>query len=331
MRGWFPRRYGSQQPWAGHGNPALRWWLGGQGVELFGIRFVGLTAENGRKLVLTLVLILMIWALRFVLRAAMRLIKQVRADEQAEFWTRQAINLGTTILTILGLLSIWFENPNWLAAAIGLITAGLAFALQKVITSIAGYFVILRGDTFSIGDRISMGGVRGDVIALGLIQTTIMEMGEPPSTQGGASTWVRGRQYSGRIVTVSNAKIFDDPVYNYTRDFPFIWEELSVQLPYSADRVLAEQILLDAAHRHTGEISERAHTAVTRLGRQFPVQHATTEPRVYYALGTDRLELTLRFMTDARGERDVKDAISRDLLNAFDASGILLTPEAVAP
>ena len=156
-------------------------------------------------------------------------------------------------------------------------------------------------------------------------------MGAPPSTPGATSSWVRGRQYSGRIVTVSNAKIFDDPVYNYTRDFPFIWEEMSVQLPYSSDRALAEQILLDAAQRHTGEISERARAAVARLGRQFPVQHATTEPRVYYALGTDRLELTLRFMTDARAERDIKDAISRDLLNAFDAAGITLTPEPVAP
>jgi small-conductance mechanosensitive channel len=300
-------------------------------VELFGIRFVGLTAENGRKLVLTLVLFLLIWLLRQILRVAIRAFQRVRTDERAEFWTRQGINLGLTLLTIIGLLSIWFSDPTRLATALGLITAGLAFALQRVITSVAGYFVILRGNTFSIGDRISMGGVRGDVIALGLIQTTIMEMGEPPNAQGGTSTWVRGRQYSGRIVTVSNAKIFDDPVYNYTRDFPYIWEELSIQLPYAADRVLAEQILLDAAQRHTGDISERARTAVTRLGLLFPVQHATTEPRVYYTLGTDRLELTLRFMTDARAERDVKDAISRDLLHAFDAAGIALTPEPVTP
>jgi hypothetical protein len=156
-------------------------------VELFGIRFVGLTAENGRKLVLTLVLFLLIWLLRQILRVAIRAFQRVRTDERAEFWTRQGINLGLTLLTIIGLLSIWFSDPTRLATALGLITAGLAFALQRVITSVAGYFVILRGNTFSIGDRISMGGVRGDVIALGLIQTTIMEMGEPPNAQGGTS------------------------------------------------------------------------------------------------------------------------------------------------
>jgi small-conductance mechanosensitive channel len=65
----------------------------------------------------------------------------------------------------------------------GLVTAGLAFALQKVVTAVAGYLVILRGRTFNLGDRITMGGVRGDVIALGFIQTTIMEMGQPPPVQ----------------------------------------------------------------------------------------------------------------------------------------------------
>ena len=133
------------------------------------------------------------------------------------------INGGTTLVLILGLLSIWFDDSNRLATALGLVTAGLAFALQRVVTAVAGYFVILNGENFSVGDRITMGGVRGGVIGLGLIQTTIMEMGEPPPVQGAEPpVWVRSRQYTGRIVTVSNAKIFDEPVYNYTRDFPYL-------------------------------------------------------------------------------------------------------------
>ena len=118
--------------------------------------------------------------------------------------------------------SIWFNDPTRLATAAGLVTAGLAFALQKVVSSVAGYLVILRGRNFTVGDRISMGGVRGDVIGLGFIQTTIMEMGQPPSVQSAEpAMWVKSRQFTGRIVTVANNKIFDEPVFNYTRDFPF--------------------------------------------------------------------------------------------------------------
>ena len=66
-----------------------------------------------------------------------------------------------------------------------------------------------------------MGGVRGDVMRLGFIQTTIMEMGQPPSVQAAdPAMWVKSRQFTGRIVTVSNSRIFNEPVFNYTRDFP---------------------------------------------------------------------------------------------------------------
>jgi small-conductance mechanosensitive channel len=297
-------------------------------MEIFGIRFVGITAENGHKLLLTLILFAMVWVLRLIVRGALRLFARIQTDDQAEFWARQAINLGTTIFLTIGLLSIWFDDPTRLATALGLITAGLAFALQKAVTSIAGYLVILRGNTFSLGDRISMGGVRGDVIALGLIQTTIMEIGEPPSMTGAPpAIWVRSRQYSGRIVTVSNDKIFDEPVYNYTRDFPYLWEEITLPIPYNADRAAAERIMREAAERHTGQLAAQAAAALDRLARIYSLQSSSTEPHVYYQLARDRLELTVRFVVDAPGARDTKDLISRDILASFDAAGIAINPE----
>ena len=135
--------------------------------------------------------------LRWLARAVTRLVQRGVDSESVRFWTRQAVNLAFALLLLLGFLSIWFDDPTRLATGLGLVTAGLAFALQKVITAVAGYFVILRGDTFSVGDRITMGGVRGDVIKLGFIKTTIMEMGQPPSVQtADPAQWVKSRQYT---------------------------------------------------------------------------------------------------------------------------------------
>ena len=174
-------------------------------------------------------------------------------DRRAAFWSRQAVNIGTAALLTLGVVSVWFDDPTRLATAFGLVTAGLAFALQRVVTAMAGYLIILRGSTFNVGDRIVMGGVRGDVMALSFMQTTILEMGEPASvtiTSGApSSTWIHSRQYTGRVVTVTNAKIFDEPVYNYSREFPYLWEEVALSIRYGADRKRAEEILLDAARR----------------------------------------------------------------------------------
>ena len=292
-------------------------------MELFGIRLVGVNAENGQKLILTVLLLVVLAILqRVVSRIGLRLLRH-RNQRHTAFWYRQAVNVGTGLLLVLGLLSVWFDDPTRLATAIGLVAAGLAFAMQRVVTSLAGYLVILRGDNFTVGDRITMGGVRGDVIRLGFIQTTIMEMGQPPSVQGAdPAVWVRSRQYTGRLVTVTNDSIFETPVYNYTREFPFLWEEMTLPITYTADRGRAERILLEVARRHGASGEEASQAALSDLGRRYFVDTPNLEPTVYYRLTDNWLELTVRFLTPIRGVRDIKDAMSRDILDQLDEAGI---------
>ena len=241
-------------------------------MHFLGVDWVGVTPQNGQKLLLSLAFIAIVVVISRTLRwlVGIALRRTDHASIQTRFWTRQGISLLGAVVLILGLLSIWFSDPTRLATAFGLVTAGLAFALQQPVTSIAGYFVILRGATFNVGDRISMGGVRGDVLRLGFIQTTIMEMGQPPSVQGAdPAMWVKSRQFTGRIVTVSNSKIFAEPVYNYTRDFPFMWEEMAIPITYEADRAKVEAIMLDAARAHAGGARDIAADAKVDLEARF--------------------------------------------------------------
>jgi small-conductance mechanosensitive channel len=291
-------------------------------VDVFGVRLVGVNAENGRKLLLTIVFI----AMAVFLSAALRWLASAilkRRSENAEFWSRQAIHLLSAIVVIIGVASIWFDNPARLASVFALVTAGLAFALQRVVTAIAGYFVLLRGKNFSIGDRITMGGVRGDVIDLGFIQTTIMEMGQAPGEQeADPAMWVKSRQYTGRIVTVSNALIFDEPVYNYTKDFPYLWEEISLPIRYDADRQRAEQILLHAAETHTVHIESMGEEAIGEMKRRYFIDEPDMGPRVYYRLTDNWIELTVRFICKDHDIRELKDRMSRDILAGLEEAGI---------
>ncbi len=292
-------------------------------VEILGVKLVGVTAENGMKLLFSLIFIILSILLASSLRWLTGRLLQSHRDVRAAFWARQAVHLITTIVLLLGLVSVWFDDPTRLTTALGLVTAGLAFALQKVVTSIAGYFVILRGRTFNVGDRITMGGVRGDVIALGFIQTTIMEMGQPPPVQNAdPAMWVHSRQYTGRVVTVSNSKIFDEPVYNYTREFPFIWEEMVLPITYTADRARAERILLEVSGRHTIPISELGEPALVAMEQRYFIRRADLTPRVYFRLTDNWLELTVRFIARDHGIRELKDAMSREILAALDEAGI---------
>jgi len=287
-------------------------------MELFGVKLLGLSALTARKALLTIVFTVGLIGLRFLLLAIVGAFSRNRPQQR--FWARQTLSIFMAVLLLLSLLSIWFDDPSRLATGVGLVSAGLAFALQKVVTSLAGYLVIIRGRIFRVGDRITMGGVRGDVMALGFLKTTIMEMGDP--TGEPLSIWVHGRQYTGRIVTVTNDKVFEEPVFNLTRDFPFIWDEIRVPIPYAADRARAERILIEAAEEVTAGAMVAAQPHVREMKELYEIQLGSLKPRVYWRITDNWLELTVRFIVDDRSSRDFKDSIARKILAAFDEAKI---------
>lgn len=292
-------------------------------LHIFGIRMVGATPENGRKLLLTIGLLVAVLLVTWVLRRFLSARWSTVRAERIRFWTRQAISLSAAAVIILGIVSIWFDDPTRLTTALGLVTAGLAFALQRVITATAGYFIILRGKTFNVGDRIVMGGVRGDVIALTFMQTKILEMGQPPAVESAdPAQWVKSRQYTGRIVTVSNDKIFDEPVYNYTYNFPYIWEEMALPIAYRDDRHAAERILLDAARRHSVSAENLSEDDRRELELRYRIPARDIAPKVYWRITDNWLELAVRFLVPDHGVRDIKDEMSREILGRLDDAAI---------
>jgi small-conductance mechanosensitive channel len=291
------------------------------GMQLFGIRLVGINAANGRKILASIVFLAVIWGVTKLVQGIIRAV--VPHDTGAAFWSRQFISIAALVLTVVALISVWFNNPTQATTVVGLFSAGLAFALQRVVTSIAGYVLILRGAMFNVGDRIKMGGVRGDVVRIGFVETTIMEMGQVPAEQEEKpGMWVEARQYSGRMVSVSNAQIFDEPVYNYTRDFPYLWEEMRLPISYKDDRVRAEQILLNAAELHALKDKEVPAEAMRELQRRYFMKGAGLEPRVYWRITDNWVELALRFVVEIEGIREVKDRMSRYILEEFDKARI---------
>lgn len=291
-------------------------------VQLFGVKLVGVNAENGKRLLFSVVFVAFVMLLGRFLRWLAHRNAGDHAGKRFAFWTHQGISIAVTVFLVVGIVSLWFDNPATLTTAAGMVTAGLAFALQKVVTAFAGYLVILRGETFTVGDRITMGGIRGDVIALTFLQTVIMEMGEPAQGDAADPVWVQARQYTGRMVRVTNAVIFDKPVYNYTREFPYIWEEMRIPVPFNADRKRAEQILLDAARKHTVKIAEISEDALRALERRYVLKRSELEPQMFWRITDNWVEMTIRFIVPDSGIRSIKSEMSRDILEEFDRAGI---------
>jgi small-conductance mechanosensitive channel len=276
------------------------------------------------KILVTLGLIAGVLIIAALLRGVAQLLLGGESGDRPRFWIAQAVRLLTLATVILIVVRVWLTGTQEFTAVMGWVAAGLAISLQRVVTAFAGYLIILRGKVFTVGDRITIGGVRGDVIALGFMQTTVMEMGQSPPEQADApSMWIHGRQYSGRIVRVTNDKVFDTPVYNYTRDFRYMWEEMRIPIRYADDYRKVEPMLLDVARRHTSDLAAEMREALGRLrGKYFLGEVPEVEPRVYVRLTDNWTELSLRFVVRPTEARVVKDAMSRDILAGLNDAKI---------
>lgn len=241
--------------------------------------------------------------------------RRIEGDYE-RFYARKFIRYGTAVVVFIALLVIWQPFGGGIAAALGLAAAGLTFAMQEVIGALAGWFNITVGRIFSIGDRIQMGGVRGDVIDVTPLRTKLMEIGSAQDD----TAWVKGRQHTGRMVAISNKATFTDPVYNFSSFFDFIWEELEVLVPHHEDRDAAAAILQDEASR-LSNVDEALHE-MRRMRRHFPVPEAELVPRVFARIDSDGVALAARFIVPTRTARSVKDELARRVERRLAEEGI---------
>ncbi|MEZ5098753.1 MAG: mechanosensitive ion channel [Thermoleophilia bacterium] len=243
-------------------------------------------------------------------------------DAYGRYHLRKATRVAVLVLALIALAIVWRPFAGRIGVVVGLAAAGIAFAMQEVIGAIAGWFNILLGRIFRVGDRVRIGGVEGDVIDVTPLRTTLLEIGSP-----GGDTWVEGRQYTGRIVTVSNKATFTDAVFNYSGAFEYIWEELVIPVEHGSDWQTAERILTDEAVRVSS--SDEARRAIEAMARRYPMPATELQPRVYVRATDNWLELAARFVVPVRRARIVRDELTRRVVSRLDGAGIRVASETI--
>jgi small-conductance mechanosensitive channel len=258
--------------------------------------------------------------------AAVELLVVRRIEERpTRFGIKRAVRFATVLVVLLALAGIWHVFGGHIGLVVGLGAAGLGFALQNVIGAVFGWIGILVSGVFRIGDRISFAGVEGDVIDLTPLRTVILEMGSPLElgVNTPATTWVRGRQYTGRVVAVPNYRVLTDPVYNYSGAFEYIWEELTLPVSYRSDWREAERILLEEVERTSD--SAGARQAMEQMARRYPVPQTEIEPNVFVRATDNWWEISGRFVVPIRTVRTTKSELTKRVRERFDTAGIELS------
>ncbi|MGE0442839.1 MAG: mechanosensitive ion channel family protein [Gemmatimonadales bacterium] len=259
-----------------------------------------------RLLALAAGLVIVVVLVRLVNRSLGRLVH----DAESRYRARKGITFLGYLAVALLAVSVYGANLAGLGVTLGVAGAGVAFALQEVIASVAGWFAIAMAGFFRTGDRIQLGGIRGDVIDIGVLRTTLMEVGE----------WVRGDLYSGRTVRIANSFVFKEPVFNYSGEFPFLWDEIVVPIRYGSDWREARRILERTAAEVVGEYARGAAAAWDRISKMFLVESATVDPVVTMTLTDNWVELTLRYAVDFRSRRQTKDLLFTRILETIEAT-----------
>lgn len=272
----------------------------------------------GGRAVTSLLVVLLSWLVAWVLS---RVVARRRTDPFDRYVVRKLSRYGVIVVAVVALALLWRPFAGRFGVVLGFVTAGVAFAMQEVIGAFAGWVSIYSGSLYRIGDRIEIGGVRGDVIDISPLRTKLMEMGSPTES----TSWVGGRQLTGRIVSVSNKSVFTSPVFNYSASFDFLWEELLVPVPYEADWQQAERIIGDVVREVSSTRSAR--DAIDKMRRSHPIPPTDLEPRVFVRMTDNWVELAARFVVPVRTARTAKDAISRQVLAELERAGIAVASE----
>jgi small-conductance mechanosensitive channel len=214
-------------------------------------------------------------------------------------------------LSIAIIIAFAFANElGSVATFAGLLTAGVAFALQSVILSVAGYFFLIGRFGIRVGDRVQIAGVTGEVVDIGLVRLHLMEL-----VSNGVDT------PSGRVVAFPNSVVFQSNagLFKQIPGTNFAWHEITLTLAPDSDYGAVEERVHEAVKAAFSDYREE----MERQRRQ--MEHTLTSTKVSTLWPRSRLHLTpsglqviICFPVLCEHAAEIDNRLARELLKALD-------------
>ncbi|GAB4516080.1 MAG: mechanosensitive ion channel [Anaerolineae bacterium] len=256
------------------------------------------------KLVWTAILVALIIGVRWL---SLVLIGRRIEDTVVHYRWQKASTYIAAIAILLLVGPLWLVNARPLLTYLGLLSAGIAIALQDPMSNLAGWLFIVWRQPFRLGDRIQIGDYAGDVVDIRIFQFSLLEIGQ----------WVDADQSTGRILHIPNRRVFSDVLANYSQGLTYIWNEIPVLVTFESNWEKAKQILTEIAQRHAGDLSKSAQERIRRASRRYMIRYMALTPKVYTRVDASGVRLTIRYLCEPRERRSTEEAIWEDVLRAF--------------
>lgn len=265
---------------------------------------IDLTNPIQRNLLLTVLIIIALGLVRWLV---VRFINRRYAENARMLYNlRKTVEYASVVLGILLVGRLWLEGIGTLVTYLGLLSAGIAIALQDLIVALAGWMFIVWRRPFVVGDRIEIDGQLGDVIDIRLFSFSMLEIGRR----------INAEQSTGRIIHIPNGKIFSEVLTNMHQGFPFIWNEVPVMVTFESDWEKAKAILVNVIQDLAPDVEDAVRRA-RRSGQRFVISYSNVSPTVYTSVADSGVVLTMRYMVDPRKRRGSEQDIWEAILRAF--------------
>ena len=250
----------------------------------------------------------LIVSILLIIQLFRRFLRKNIENTTVRYKTQKGVEIIGYILLVVLSFSFFTGNIKDFTIVIGLFTAGIAFTLQELILSIAGSIYIFMVKVYQPGDRIEINGIKGDVIDVDSVYTTMMEIGE----------WVSSDNYSGRIVKLSNAFVFKGPIYNYSKDFPFIWDEFNLPIRFGCDIELAKSIILKTAAKILSEYTINSKNQWKEVVNKYYIEDAVVDPTLAITLTDNWVQFNIRYIVDYKKRRVTKHTLNDEIRKEID-------------
>ena len=243
-------------------------------------------------------------------RATVRYVRDARRRRQLLLIRRFVSGFLMLLIVVFGFVSEFSS----LATMAGFITAGIAVALQTVLLSVAAYFTLIGRRGVKAGDRVTISGVTGDVLEIGLVRLYLMELGGT-----GIDLYP-----TGRVVVFSNSVLFGaTPLYKQLPGTSYAWHELALSLSPEVDPALAQFVVTNAANlvydKYRKDIDHQ-HAVLERvLDTAFPLP----QPSAKWQFTDAGLELVLRYPVVFEHSEDVDDQMTREVMRVVTTNSQL--------
>lgn len=232
-------------------------------------------------------------------------------DARRRYQMLLARRIVVWVVAILVIAFAFASELGSVATFAGLITAGVAVALQNVILSIAGYFFLIGKFGVRVGDRVQISGVTGEVVDIGLVRMHVMELGG----------YGRDLQPTGRVVAFSNSVVFQSGagIFRQIPGTNFVWHEMTLTLAFEGDYRTAEQRMIRAIDKAFASYSQHfEHQRQLIESNLSSVSIGTLRPRTSFRLTSAGLEVKISFPVEVEKSGDMDARVTDEILRELD-------------